>query len=99
MAKSYLLRLSQYKLRKQKNNNICCPNGVTGEEDFKMTLNKIIEMNLVKDETMVVIRNNELQLLTCGNWFQDNVLNYLDREIKSFTWQDDRRIYIDIKGE
>lgn len=64
-----------------------------------MTLSKIIEMGLVKDDTKIYVRGygDVPVLLTCGNWFQDNVLDYMDKEIESFTWQDDNKIYIDIK--
>lgn len=62
-----------------------------------MTLSKILEMGLIKDDTTIIIRNEDLSPLTGGNWFQDNVLNYINNEIESFTWQDDNTIYIDIK--
>lgn len=28
---------------------------------------------------------------------QDNVLNYMHHEVESFTWQDDNKLYIDVK--
>lgn len=67
-----------------------------------MTLSKIIEMGLVKDSTTIYIRGYGafgMVVLACGNWFQDNVLDYLDKEIGEFTWQDDNQFYIDIKEE
>lgn len=64
-----------------------------------MTLRKIIEIGLVEDDTKIYIRGygDIPALLTCGNWFQDNVLDYMDREVASFTWQDDKKIYIVMK--
>lgn len=65
-----------------------------------MTLEKIIETGLVKDSTILTIRKyGEYGMIVAaiGNWFQDNVLDYLNNEIESFTWQDDDYFYIDLK--
>lgn len=62
-----------------------------------MTLEKLYKMNLINDDTELVIRNNDFNVLAYGNWYQDNVLDFLDHVIESFTWQDDDKIYIDVK--
>lgn len=62
-----------------------------------MTISKILEMGLINDNTSVWIHNNELHVLIHGNWYQDNILEYQDREIGRFTWQDDNQFYIDLK--
>jgi hypothetical protein len=64
-----------------------------------MTLHEIFEnISLINDSATVLIRDEEtLELYTAGNWFQDNILKYLDREVASFTWQSDNKIFIDIK--
>ena len=55
-----------------------------------MTVSKIFtELGLINDNTEVWIRDNDLHVLAHGNWYQDNVLRYLDNEVESFTWQDD----------
>lgn len=62
-----------------------------------MTISKVLEMGLINDNTSVWIHNNELHVLIHGNWYQDNILEYQDREIGRFTWQDDNQFYIDLK--
>lgn len=64
-----------------------------------MTVEKIIiELGIIKDSTEVFIRHGEgFHVLAHGNWYQDNVLEYVNREVESFTWQDDDKIYIDVK--
>lgn len=64
-----------------------------------MTLEKLYKMNLINDDTELFIRNNDFNVLAHGNWYQDNVLDFLDYTIESFTWQDDNKIYIDVKEQ
>lgn len=68
------------------------------KESQGMTVTKINEMGLIDDSTEIVIRQGEgFNTLARGNWYQDDILAYEDHEIESFTWQDDNRIYIDVK--
>ena len=62
-----------------------------------MTIGQLICMGLVNDSTKLVIRRDLHTVLAHGFWFNDNLLAYVEREIESFTWQDDDTIYIDIK--
>ena len=62
-----------------------------------MTLSKILEMKLIMDNTEIFIRDTNFHVLGYGNWFQDEVLLYVHSEIESFTWQDDNKIFIDLK--
>lgn len=63
-----------------------------------MTLEKLmLDAGLINDHTEIWIRDSEFQVLTHGNWYQDNVLDYAHCEIESFTWQNDNHIYIDLK--
>lgn len=62
-----------------------------------MTLRKILELELVDDNTKVWVRGSDLHLLTSGNWYQDNILEYMNSELECFTWQDDNNFYIDLK--
>ena len=56
--------------------------------------------DIVNDNTIIIIRNTNFHMLTVGNWYQDNILEYNDREIITFTWQNDNKLYIDIaQGE
>lgn len=62
-----------------------------------MTLEKLSDMGMVKDNTEIYIRDEDMNLLTRGNWYQDNVLDHMEDEIECFTWQDDNKLYIDVK--
>lgn len=63
-----------------------------------MTLKNLTEMGLIDDNTEIVIRKGEgFDTLARGNRYQDDSLAYDVREVESFTWQDDNRIYIDVK--
>ncbi len=62
-----------------------------------MTLEKIYNMGLVKDNTEIFIRDEDFKVLAHGNWYLDNVLNYMHHEVESFTWQDDNKVYIDVE--
>lgn len=61
-----------------------------------MTSGKMYEMGLIKDSTEIFIRDSNMNVLTHGNWYQDNVLDYIHHEVESFTWQNDNKIYIDL---
>lgn len=64
-----------------------------------MTLETLFGTDLICDNTKVVIRDAEFHVLAVGNWYQDNILDFTEKEIESFTWQDDNKIYVDIKGD
>lgn len=62
-----------------------------------MTLSKLYDMGLINDETEIWVRRSDFLVFAHGNWFQDNILEYMEREMESFSWQDDNKIYIDLK--
>lgn len=63
-----------------------------------MRVQQIFELKLINDNTEVWIRGEDtLHVLAHGNWYQDNVLEYLNHEVGSFIWQDDDNFYIDVK--
>ncbi len=63
-----------------------------------MTVEKINEMGLIDDNTEIIIRQGEgFATLARGSWYQDDILAYSGHEVESFTWEDDNRIYIDVK--
>lgn len=63
-----------------------------------MTVKTINEMGLIDDNTEIVIREGEgFDTLARGNWYQDDILAYNSHEVEGFIWQDDNRIYIDVK--
>lgn len=66
-----------------------------------MTVKQIMQLNLgnelINDDTEVWIRDEDLRVLAHGDFNQDEVLEYLNRKVESFTWQDDNKFYIDVK--
>ncbi len=62
-----------------------------------MLIKEIVESGLLNDDTEVWICDSERRVLAHGNWYQDNILDFHDRKIESFTWQDDNKVYIDVK--
>lgn len=62
-----------------------------------MKVKEIFESGLINDNTEIFIRDAEFNILAHGNWYNDNILYYEEYETESFTWQDDNKIYIDIK--
>lgn len=62
-----------------------------------MTLEKIYDTGLIKDDTEIYIRKGNFRVIASGNWYQDNVLDHMKDEIECFTWQDDNKLYIDVK--
>ncbi len=64
-----------------------------------MTVEKIFNLDgLVDDNTEIFIRDmDSFRALAHGNWYQDNVLEFSDHEVEGFTWQDDNKLYVDVK--
>ncbi|MDE7266089.1 MAG: hypothetical protein K2N89_01325 [Lachnospiraceae bacterium] len=62
-----------------------------------MTIGKIYETGLIKDETDIFIRERDFNIIAQGKWYEDRILDYANMEVKSFTWQDDGKVYIDVK--
>lgn len=62
-----------------------------------MTLRKILELGLIKDDTEIWVRDPNLHVRVHGDREQENVQEYLDAELECFTWQDDDNFYIDLK--
>lgn len=62
-----------------------------------MTVEKLVDLGIINDTTENYIRDMNFGLITKGNWFQDNVLDRIKDEIDSFTWQNDNRVYVDMK--
>lgn len=93
---TFLCITSIYRVHKNVYNGLTRSHKQPNKEDTTMTLEKLFEMTLINDDTEIFIRDNDFNVLAHGNWYQDNVLDFLDAKIESFTWQDDDKIYIDI---
>ncbi|QHJ85066.1 MAG: hypothetical protein [Bacteriophage sp.] len=63
-----------------------------------MKVQEILLMDLVTDNTEIFIRNQNFGVLTQGKWYQKNVSGYLGYVVEGFTWQDDDKVYIDLKS-
>lgn len=62
-----------------------------------MIVNDILKMDIVvKDDPEIVIRDGIFNERVSGSWYQDDILDYLNCKVESFTWQDDKTIYIDV---
>jgi hypothetical protein len=63
-----------------------------------MTVGNLIEKNsIIDDNTTIIIRcDTNFHVITSGNWYEDNILNYLNKEIEGFTWEKENIVYIDI---
>lgn len=63
-----------------------------------MTVEEIMMncLEIVNDQTEIFIRE-DFKVLAHGNWFQDHILDHMKDKVESFTWQDDNKIYIDVK--
>ncbi len=63
-----------------------------------MKINEINELGIIKDDTKIFIRGNDFKVLAYGNWYEDHILDYFNKKytVESFTWQNNKKIYIDI---
>ena len=62
-----------------------------------MKLNEILELGVINDNTKISIRDNNLRLITWGNWYQDNILEKGEREVESFEWRNSGDFFIKLK--
>ncbi len=62
-----------------------------------MAVSYILELGVVDNDTEVFIRDTNCNVLAHGNWYQDVIQDFSDRDVESFTWQDDNKVYIDVK--
>lgn len=62
-----------------------------------MTIEKLVDTGIINDMTEIYVRDEDFGLITHGNWYQDNIIDHIQDEIECFSWQDDNRVYIDLK--
>ena len=62
-----------------------------------MTIERLIDLGIINNTTEIYIRNMEFGLIAEGGWYQDSILEHLEDEIDSYTWQDDDKVYVDLK--
>lgn len=54
----------------------------------------ITETTLIKNYTKIWIKDEHLNVLAHGNWYENSILKYLDAEITYFTWLDNDNFYV-----
>ena len=64
-----------------------------------MTVGMILENTFVEADTQVYIRDKDMNVIASGNWYVDEVQSYVTDEAESFTWQDDDKVFIDLKDQ
>ena len=47
-----------------------------------MTVNQILKIGLINDNIEVIIRDGDFQILSHGNWYQDEVLKFADYQVE-----------------
>lgn len=60
----------------------------------------VIELGVINDNTkisIISIRDNNLRLITWGNWYQNNILKKGEREVESFEWRNNGEFFIKLK--
>ena len=57
------------------------------EEKAIMTVKQVLESGLVDDNTRILILC-DVGTLASGSWYEDNILNLMDQEVKKLTWKD-----------
>ncbi len=62
-----------------------------------MTVSNLHELGLITDNTEIFIRDEYLKLIAHGSWYEDEILEYSNTEVESFSWQDDDKVFIDIE--
>lgn len=64
-----------------------------------MTVKDIFQsgLTLVSDNTQIYIRHPDMHVLARGHWYNDNILEYLERTVESIVWQDNDEFFIDLK--
>lgn len=70
-------------------------------EDNSVTLKKLLENGFVKDSDKVAVCDQSQAgnfFWRYGSWFQDNILDINEREIKRFSW-DGKKLEIELKRE
>lgn len=67
------------------------------ESPYRLTVNDLLVSSLVDDKTMITISAG--RRITAGKWFEDNILEYLQREIQSFDWSSGNTMFIELKKE
>lgn len=67
-----------------------------------MTLSKLYDMGLISDTTEIIVRRKNFSIFAKGKWYQDQILNLLDMQLDSFSWEKGNGvncIYADLEGD
>ncbi len=61
-----------------------------------MVIRDFLFSGLINDETEIIVRDDDFHVVAHGNWYQDNVLDYMHCIVDAFTCQGDNKIYFDL---
>lgn len=61
-----------------------------------MVIRDFLFSGLINDETEIIVRDDDFHVVAHGNWYQDNVLDYMHCIVDTFTCQGDNKIYFDL---
>lgn len=62
-----------------------------------MTISKLYEAGIINDDTKITVRNSHFVIVAAGNWFNDNIQDYINKELESFSWQDNNKVFAYLK--
>lgn len=62
-----------------------------------MTVGMILENTFIEADTQVYIRDKDMKVVAEGNWYLDCIQEHVTEDAESFTWQDDDKVFIDLK--
>lgn len=59
-----------------------------------MTIGKLFKAGIINDDTEITVGVKVSRVLIMGNWFSDNILDYINQELGKFIWQDDNKVFV-----
>mgnify|MGYP001067641301 FL=1 len=62
-----------------------------------MKVSEILSVVIVKHTQEVIIRDSDMNVLDRAPWTQESIMKYMNHEAESFAWQDDGKLFIDLK--
>lgn len=62
-----------------------------------MQLAEILKINSVDDATEIIIRNRNARVVARGKRYQGAIVDYACARVKSLTWEDGNKLFIDLK--
>lgn len=61
-----------------------------------MTVEQILALPFIKDDTHIFIRTEAFELRACLTRLHPQILRWYPYDVKAFSWEEDNRVYITI---